>query len=239
MTSGAPSASRSRPPAFVVLIGWVLVGAGACVLLYLLYALLFTNIGADQAQDELRDQWRAQAAPAEPTVAERDAVVAERDADGPQPDGDRAEPLALPEGPALALVEFVRPGSATPPVHDEPLVVLEGVTTEVLAKGPGHYPSTAGPGEDGNFAVAGHRTTYGAPFYHLDALRDGDQILVTDRRGTRHTYEVVEQHVVGPSDVWVIGHDPLGRDGATMTLTTCHPRFSAAERLIVHAELMS
>lgn len=200
-----------------------MLGCGAGILLYLAYALLFTNVGAGRAQGELRDQWQqaviAPAAPADPAD----------------------EPAAAPAPPVegVALVEFVRPGSDTPLIHDEPLVVLDDVTAADLAKGPGHYPDTALPGDDGNFAIAGHRTTYGAPFFHLDTLRDGDEIRVTAPDGARYTYEIVEQQVVLPGDTWVIDQDPLGNGAPTMTVTTCHPRFSAAERLVVHAELVS
>lgn len=123
------------------------------------------------------------------------------------------------------------------PVQDDPLLVVEGVGVDELKRGPGHYPGTALPGQPGNFAVAGHRTTYAAPFYDLDQLRPGDRIRVTDRGGTRWTYSVVGQRIVAPTDVEVIGPDPLATGRATLTLTTCNPRFSAAQRLIVFAEL--
>lgn len=151
--------------------------------------------------------------------------------------GDGAAPALSDE--AVALVRFVRPGSDTVPVHAEPLVVIGGVGIEELKRGPGHYPGTAPPGEDGNFAVAGHRTTYGAPFLHLDELQAGDEIHVTDRDGTVWVYRYVEERIVYPGDVSVIGHDPLGTGEPTLTLTTCHPRFSARQRLIVFAELVT
>lgn len=237
-----PAARVAQTPLSVrltSLVGWILLGCGAGVLLYLAYALLFTNVGAERAQGELRAQWQQQidAAPrqADPhadDVEPRAAAVEQRAA-------IRDERRAAPRGDGMALIEFVRPGSDQPLIHDEPLVVLDSVATDALAKGPGHYPDTALPGAAGNFSVAGHRTTYGAPFFHLDRLRNGDRILVTDRDGASHTYEVARQHVVSPGDSWVIGEDPLGTGTPTMTLTTCNPRFSAAERLVVHAELVS
>jgi len=202
-------------------VGWVLVGCGAGVLLYLAYALLFTNIGAERAQSQLREQWQRV-----------EAVPHERD-------GRPVAAAPAPDVPGVALLEFARPGRSRPLIADEPLVVLDGVTSGELAQGPGHYPDSAPPGGPGNFSVAGHRTTYGAPFFHVDQLRPGDQILVTDRDGTRHTYEVRRQHIVAPSETWVIGPDPLRTGEPTMTLTTCNPRFSAAQRLVVHAELVS
>jgi len=106
-------------------------------------------------------------------------------------------------------------------------------------RGPGHDPGTAPPGRDGDVAVAGHRTTYGAPFLHLDSLRCRDRVLLTDRRGRLFTDEVARQRVVAPTDVWVIGEHPLGTVGPALTLMTCNTRFSAEQRLIVHAELVS
>ena len=111
-------------------------------------------------------------------------------------------------------------------------VVFEGVTPEALRNGPGHMPWTPVPGQPGNAVISGHRTTYGAPFYDLDLLEPGDRIEVDTAIGT-HVYTVRETVIVAPTDVWVT--DP--RPGAWLTLTTCHPKLSARERLIVFAEL--
>ena len=218
--------------------GWLSVAAGAVVGLYLVYTLLFTNLLTDRAQDDLLDQWGAQvsavdaeAPPQAPAPAEEapgtqsgeNAVVAA----GPPPDG------------AVALLSFARPGNDAPIVADEPYVVVEGTDAAQLRLGPGHYPDTAQPGAAGNFAVAGHRVTYGAPFFHLDELVAGDQVLVTDRAGTRFTYQVVEQRIVAPTEVSILTPDPLGSGRPTLTLTTCHPRHSNRQRLIVFAELVA
>lgn len=87
--------------------------------------------------------------------------------------------------------------------------------------------------------MAGHRTTYGAPFYHLDQLRPGDEIHVVDRQGRTWFCEVTVTRVVLPHETWVVGPDPLQTGTPVLSLTTCEPRFSAAKRLIVFAELMS
>lgn len=207
--------------------GWLLVAAGALVGLYLVYALVFTGVETEKAQRALGDQWRAQVGSLQPTAA-------------PGRGGGRRdrEPEIVRPGQAVAVLQFRRPGSDRPPVYAEPLFVVEGVGSAELARGPGHYPDTAQPGRRGNFAVAGHRTTYGAPFFHLDQLRAGDEIWVTDRRGVRHTYRVRRQQVVAPSANWVLRRDPLDRGRPLLTLTTCNPRFSAAERLVVFAELL-
>lgn len=115
------------------------------------------------------------------------------------------------------------------------VVVFSGVSTETLKKGPGHMPGTVLPGQPGNAVLSGHRTTYGRPFFDVDQLQPGDRIEIETAIGV-HVYELREESfVVAPTDVWVA--DP--REGAWLTLTTCHPKFSARERLIVTAELVS
>jgi sortase A len=111
--------------------------------------------------------------------------------------------------------------------------VVEGVRTSDLRNGAGHMPDTALPGQPGNAVISGHRTTWGQPFHELDALDPGDRIEVDTALGT-HIYAVREIRVVKPTDVWVA--DP--REGAWLTLTTCHPKFSARQRLVVAAELI-
>jgi sortase A len=95
-------------------------------------------------------------------------------------------------------------------------------------------PGTPIPGQPGNAVVSGHRTTYGRPFFDLDQLAVGDRIEVETAIGT-HVYHVREMVTVLPSDVWVT--EP--RPGGWLTLTTCNPKFSARERLIVWAEMVS
>ncbi len=112
--------------------------------------------------------------------------------------------------------------------------VVEGVGTAQLAEGPGHYPGTAVVGGAGNVGIAGHRTTHGAPFYSLNELRPGDDIFLTNLVGRTFTYRVVSQFVVSPGDAAVL--NPTS--SPSLTLTTCNPRFSAAQRLIVRAVLL-
>lgn len=205
-------------------LGWLFIAVGVIVLLYLVYSLLYTNRETAEAQRDLSEEW--------------DLHLREDDRELPG-EGDDGTPGQVDPGRAVAALEFRRPGQRRAIVHDEPLYVVQGVTLADLQRGPGHYPGTAMPGEEGNFAVAGHRTTYGAPFYHLDQLRRGDEVLVTTRDRTRYRYRVREQRIVAPGDSWVIGPDPLERGEPLLTLTTCNPRFSNAERLIVFAELVA
>jgi len=113
-------------------------------------------------------------------------------------------------------------------------IMVEGVERDVLKKGPGHMTWTPLPGQPGNSVISGHRTTYGAPFFYLDQVKVGDDIHVDTSIG-RHTYRVREILVVEPTDVWLT--EP--RDGAWLTLTTCTPRYSAAQRLVIVSELVA
>ena len=111
-------------------------------------------------------------------------------------------------------------------------VVVEGTGASALRAGAGHYPNTPLPGEAGNVAIAGHRTTYGKPFANLDRLAVGDQIVLETPLG-RHSYRVTRPpFVVANNDFSVISQTP----GHILTLTTCHPKGSARQRLIVRAE---
>ncbi|MCA1726906.1 MAG: sortase [Actinobacteria bacterium] len=116
------------------------------------------------------------------------------------------------------------------PKIDLDMIFVEGADAEELKKGPGHYEDTAMPGERGNVGIAGHRTTYLHPFWDLQKLRPGDIIELQTRRGT-FRYSVRWQRVVRPLDVWVI----RPTKDRSLTLTTCNPRFSARERLIIRA----
>ena len=115
------------------------------------------------------------------------------------------------------------------------VVVVEGTSASALRAGAGHYPGTPLPGEDGNVAIAGHRTTYGKPFADLDRLVPGDDILFDTPLGPYH-YRVTRQpFVVDKADWTPIVTTP----GKTLTLSTCHPKRSDRQRLIVQGELVS
>lgn len=111
-------------------------------------------------------------------------------------------------------------------------VMVEGTDEASLRKGPGHYPDTALPGEGKTVAIAGHRTTYLAPFRTIDKLRPGDEIVVS-MPYAKLTYEVEKQEIVPPTQTSVtrdVGSERL-------VLSACHPLYSAAERIIVFAKL--
>ena len=118
---------------------------------------------------------------------------------------------------------------------DAIVVELSGLDDgENLKRGPGHIPTTAYPGQPGNCVISGHRTTYGAPFRQIEQLTPGEEItLVTADR--RYTYEVYEQRVVFPTDLTVLEQEGESK----VTLTACHPWYSAAQRIVVIARLAS
>jgi sortase A len=115
------------------------------------------------------------------------------------------------------------------------VIVVQGTSTLDLEKGPGHYTDTADPWDPhGRVGIAGHRTTYLAPFWSLDKLGPGDAVILRTKYGTYH-YDVTGSRTISPSDASVL--DQTARP--TLVLTTCTPRFSASERLIVFANRTS
>jgi sortase A len=109
-------------------------------------------------------------------------------------------------------------------------VIVQGTDTDDLRKGPGHYPSTPLPGAPGTVGVAGHRTTYGAPFRRVNQLHKGDRITVQMPYATI-TYRVERLRIVDPTALWVVDRRSYDR----LVLTACHPLYSAAKRIVVFA----
>lgn len=195
-------------------VGRTCIAAGVLILLFVAYQLWGTGLYEAREQDSLRSDFL-------------DAIEAGAD-DEPADPGSAATtttvPRPVPTGEAVAIIRINKIGLEK--------AVIEGVGVPDLKKGPGHYPTTPLPGQPGNAAIAGHRTTYGAPFYRLDELAAGDRIDVTTRQG-EFTYRVRETVIVKPSQREVLNPS----DDNLLTLTTCHPRFSASQRLIVVAAL--
>lgn len=217
-----PSHRRRRGGGFVGILGELLLTLGALLLLFLVWQLWWTDVVADREQagiiDGLEQEWGA--------------VDAEQIA--PRQDG----PPPSVETPADTMVW----GKMHVPAFDRPAFPLaEGVSLEEVlnVKGAGHYPETALPGELGNFSVAGHRNTYGRVFEDIARLEPGNAIVV-ETGDAFYVYEVTESLIVQPEDVEVIAPAP-GQPGVEptqqmLTLTACHPMYSARERYIVHAE---
>lgn len=142
--------------------------------------------------------------------------------------GHDPAPLSPSVPPGTALDHLVIPSIAVDKF------VVQGTAEADLMKGPGHYVGTPMPGQLGNVGIAGHRTTYGAPFFRLGQLQPGDWIYITDAAGRTFDYRVVRKEVVLPADVAVLDAAPI----AELTLTTCNPVFSATSRLVVVADLV-
>ncbi len=128
------------------------------------------------------------------------------------------------EGQALGRIRMPRIGLST--------VVVAGTDTDTLRKGPGHYPGTPLPGVRGTVGVAGHRTTYGAPFRRIDRMRKGDRVVLDMPYG-RFEYTVERTRIVPPTAIWVTNRVSYDR----LILSACHPLYSAAERIVVFARL--
>ena len=204
------------------LVGWageLLLTLGVLLLLFAVWQLWWTDVVADREQAGI--------------VASLEQRFAGQGAGAAGADGIR-ETAGGTRG-AFAIVRIPRFGT------DYARPVLEGTGRDVLALGVGHYAGSASPGAGGNFALAGHRTTHGRPFHDVDRLVKGDRILVETAEEV-FVYEVSERRIVRPSDVAVVGPVP-GSPGeaptqAMLTLTSCHPRYSATERFVVHARLV-
>ena len=119
------------------------------------------------------------------------------------------------------------------PRIDAHYAVVQGTDTASLRKGPGHYPNTNFPGEGGTVAIAGHRTTYLAPFNQVDKLKKGDEIELDMPYG-KLTYEVESTKIVDPTELSVVDQ-VRGRE--RLVLSACHPLYSASQRIIVFARL--
>ncbi|MEM7141073.1 MAG: sortase [Actinomycetota bacterium] len=271
--SSAPgSTDRPGTPTSARVLGAVgrgLITAGVVVLLFVVFQLWGTNIQEARAQDGLRDDFDDAFSAAQTQLAlftddAADDPVVEPDViDAGQAD-DIAEPLpdptptsTLPGGFDPEVLEFFFPkdGDAVARIEIPSIgvdkIVVNGVQVADLRKGPGHYSQTAPVGTEGNTSIAGHRTTYGAPFNRIDELQPGDEIHVTGVLG-RFTYRVLDpqtaypEHlhtvdsagdghiIVKPNATWVLGDFRDNR----VTLTACHPKLSSAKRIIVAAELV-
>ena len=210
--------------------GKVLITVGILILLFVAYQLWGTGIYTARQQHKLENQFNealrssgSSQTPNFPTVTTRPT--------GPTtattvPVTTTAPPIDAPDTDAVAHIVIPKIGVDS--------YVVEGVTLDDLRNGPGHYPLTPMPGHVGNAAIAGHRTTYGAPFGELGELEAGDTIRLRTLEGT-FEYVVYDKFDVNPDETEVLEPDPARK--ATLTLSTCTPKYSAAQRLIIKAEL--
>ncbi|NND01485.1 MAG: class E sortase, partial [Acidimicrobiia bacterium] len=213
--------------------GWTFVWLGALTLGFVAHQLWITTFFANANQADLEVELEERFAAAEIAEVEYVPVVVPGEPP-PEPDPTIAGGASGAVG-LLKTESAPEDGSAFAEIRIPSLeslaegwTVVEGVKLSDLKNGAGHMPWTPLPGQPGNAVISGHRTTYGQPFHDLDQLADGDLIEVDTALGT-HIYSVTDVFVVKPTDVWVT-HP---KSGAWLTLTTCNPRFSARERLIV------
>jgi sortase A len=190
------------------------VASGALILALVSFRIARTDALTSRAQADLRLEVSAHGF--------ADYVVPRRDARLRAP--ARTTTRLIPGG-ALGFIRIPR-------IHLD-MVFVQGVTSKALQMGPGHYPGTPLPGQAGNVAIAGHRTTYLHPFWSLDQLRPGDLILIQTREGS-YAYVVQWQKILLPTAMWVVA--PTQQP--SLTLTTCTPRFSASERLVIRAVMV-
>jgi len=201
-------------------LGLTLITAGFVILLFVAYQLVGTGVAEAHSQASLKKQFNA---------AVTHAKSAPPGSDNPTLGGSAPGASLNPSVPSGGAIDHL----VIPKIGVDKFVV-EGVAEDDLVKGPGHYPQTVMPGQAGNAAIAGHRTTYGAPFYDLNELSIGDPIYITDLSGRTWVYQVSQRpEVVSPSDVAVLDPTPY----AELTLTTCNPRFEATSRLVIVARL--
>ncbi len=202
---------RTRQARALQIVGALFLVAALGIAGYVAWLLWGTGIETRRAQADLRERF--------------EDVIGVR----PPSEAPPAERVVKVPGNAVAILVI--------PEMDLDMVVVEGTDAASLQKGPGHYTNTAYPWEDsGRVGIAGHRTTYGAPFWSLDELRTGDRITLKTEYGI-YDYEVTRSVITDPSGVLPSGASVLDQTKKpTLVLTTCNPRFSASQRLIVFAE---
>ncbi len=207
-------------------LGELFVTAGVVIVLFVAWQLWWTDATASRAQatttTQLQQQWdHEEAAATPPAGATAGGSVS-------------ATEKPVPVGQAFAVLRIPRFGKS----YVKP--IYQGFSEKILNKGVGHYNHTQLPGEIGNFAVAGHRVTYGKPFNLIATLRPGDAIVV-ETATTWYVYRAVRHVIVTPTHTEVLAPVPMhpGQQptSAWMTMTACHPEFSARQRYVEFAQL--
>jgi sortase A len=212
-------------------IGRTLITAGTLILLFVAYQLWGTGIYTHKQQHKGRDQFEQQLAEVNRTSTSTTTVTTDPVVTIP---GDTVATLPPVTAPDVPAPEAGQPaGQIQIPAIGVDWIFYEGVDLSDLKKGPGHYPQTPLPGQAGNAGIAGHRTTFGAPFANVDKLAVGDDIFITTLQG-KFTYKVTNSQIVAPSAIEVLQpHDGQNE----LTLTACHPKYSARQRIVISAAL--
>lgn len=213
-------------------MGRTLVTLGLLILLFVVYQLWGTGIFTARAQESLKTQFQkeqVQTNADNPVIASTSTTVKKIPAPVTTPtvvhDPPRPAPPVPPEGDVLGAINIPSIGAS--------YWIVEGTSRDDLKKGPGHYPGTPLPGTIGNAAIAGHRTTYLHPFGNVDKLKPGDDIVITTLAGN-FVYKVSQPpFTVKPTDIAVVSNTK----DAELTLTSCNPKGSAAQRIVIRAKL--
>jgi sortase A len=234
-TASPPGLAPAPPPALgpvrrgVREIGLAMITGGFVVLLFVAYQLFGTTLTEQHDQSRLAHQFASALHDGGQVTAGAPAPGTGGGGDSPTVSGGTVD--LSPSTPTGSAVDHL----VIPRIGVDKFVV-QGTAQADLMEGPGHYVGTPFPGQRGNAAIAGHRTTYGAPFFRLNELRTGDRIYVTNTRGRTFVYHVVRQEIVpasGPEATAVLANTAT----TELTLTTCNPRFEAINRLVVVADL--
>jgi sortase A len=217
-------------------VGRTLITAGTLILAFVAYQLWGTGLQEAKAQKALSKDFAAQLAAVDQTTTTSTtappSTTTTAPAEGTTPTiaVEKSEPvtqdLPLPaEGDPVAKIRIPSIGVNR--------TVVSGVALSQLKRGPGHYPETPLPGQKGNVAIAGHRTTYGQPFHNIDKVKKGDQIIFDTLQGT-FVYEATDTIIVKPSQTEILEDKGDNR----ITLIACHPKYSAKERIILVGKLV-
>ncbi len=203
-TRPAEAPRKEKKGRFLLVSGGVLLALGLLALVGVAIYIQYTNSYTRGSQADLRRKWAEKPLPVSQLQSVRVAA------------GSPVARIIIPKLKVDAIV-----------------VELANMEDRAnLNRGPGHVPGTAFPGMAGNVFIAGHRTTYGAPFGRIDELKEGDKVILTTAEA-KNTYTVYAQRIVEPTDLSVLGQqgDPK------VTLMACHPKFSASKRILVLAKL--
>ena len=233
-----PSPSTHAPWLRVVgTAGWSFLTTGVLIVLFVVYQLWGTGLQEAASQHDLRGQFSAQlsSTTSEPATTTTPPTTGATATTAVAPSTTIAPTTIAPPTVALATVSR-NDGDPVARLEIPKIgvdkIVVAGTSVEDLKKGPGLYVGTPLPGHVGNTSIAGHRTTFGAPFYRVNELAAGDTIRLTTVQGV-FTYTVTGQLIVAPTDVAVVAPTT----DAELTLTSCNPRYSASQRIVIKAKL--
>jgi sortase A len=194
--------------------GNLFILVGATLLLFVVYEFVGTSLVTNGRQDALAQEFETIIAPPLPSASPSPTPTKKHRRKGPQP---------------LGRIRIPKIGVKK--------IVVEGTSLESLAYGPGHYVDTPLFGAVGTTGIAGHRTGWGSPFFNLDRLARGDDVFLETKEAI-YTYRVTSTRIVNPGDYWVLQGDPKSKATKKLALTTCTPKFTSRDRLVVWADLI-